>query len=382
MLSGSGRHRRPRQAPAFLVTAGVTGAGAALPLLGAGVAQAVDGETWDRVAQCESDGEWTADTGNGYYGGLQLPLKLWVEYGGQEFADTPDLASRGQQIAVAERILADQGPGAFPDCAHSGGLVEAVRQAREAEAAAERQAEAETAAPSRSRQISGIVDDAGNRLGSLPGTGTGSSAGERGATGSEAETSTGGRHRGAPDPNEAERLDEPASGRHAADRDTGEAERDGTSDRTSDTDGKATDPDATDRADTSDGSGGAGDPDRNGRGDRPERAGKDGGAGKPGGDATGGAKEAVADPSAYEVLPGDSLAGIADRQSVEGGWNALYRANEPLIGADPDRIVPGQVLSLDTSGVLGASGEGTETDTDAAADTDAGDEGSAGGAKG
>ncbi|GAB3118049.1 resuscitation-promoting factor protein RpfC [Streptomyces calidiresistens] len=375
MLSGSGRHRRPRQAPAFLVAAGVTGAGAALPLLGAGAAQAVDGETWDRVAQCESDGEWTADTGNGYYGGLQLPLKLWIEYGGQEFADTPDLAGRSQQIAVAERILADQGPGAFPDCAHSGGLLEAVRQAREAEAAAaERQAEAENAAPSRSRQISGIVDDTGSGAGRLSLAGTESSVEDRESTGTGAETSTGGRHRGAPDPNEAERIDEPASGRHAADRDTedterGTGERGGTSDRT-----------PGDRGET----GGTGDTDttdRTGTGEGNGRGSGNAGSGKGGKDASGDTEGAVEDPAAYEVLPGDSLVSIADQQTVEGGWNALYRANETLIGSDPDRIVPGQVLSLDTSGVVGASGKAAEADLDdLGADLD--DEDAAGGAQG
>ncbi|WP_309032971.1 transglycosylase family protein, partial [Streptomyces alfalfae] len=72
MLSGNGRHRRPRQAPALVVAAGVTGSAIAIPLLGATGAHAADGAAWDRVAECETGGAWSQNTGNGYYGGLQL----------------------------------------------------------------------------------------------------------------------------------------------------------------------------------------------------------------------------------------------------------------------------------------------------------------------
>ncbi|MBB1246815.1 transglycosylase family protein, partial [Streptomyces durbertensis] len=122
MLSGTGRHRRPRQAPAILVTAGVTSAGIAMPFMGATGAQAVEPSTWDAVAQCESGGTWSANQDNGYYGGFQLTLKTWKKYGGTEYAARPDLASRGQQIAVAEKILAGEGPEAWPVCAVSSGL--------------------------------------------------------------------------------------------------------------------------------------------------------------------------------------------------------------------------------------------------------------------
>ncbi|MBB1256880.1 transglycosylase family protein, partial [Streptomyces sp. OF3] len=131
MLSGTGRHRRPRQAPALLVTAGVTSAGIAMPFMGATGAQAVEPSTWDAVAQCESGGMWSANQDNGYYGGFQLTLKTWKKYGGTEYAERPDLASRGQQIAVAEKILAGEGPEAWPVCAVSSGL------AAEANAAAD-----------------------------------------------------------------------------------------------------------------------------------------------------------------------------------------------------------------------------------------------------
>ncbi|GAB2790673.1 resuscitation-promoting factor protein RpfC [Streptomyces chlorus] len=122
MLSGNGRHRRPRQAPALLVAAGVTGSAIAIPLLGAGAASAADGSTWDRVAECESGGSWSQNSGNGYYGGLQLTQEAWEKYGGLDYATSADQASRGQQIAVAEKILADQGVGAWRACGLLGGL--------------------------------------------------------------------------------------------------------------------------------------------------------------------------------------------------------------------------------------------------------------------
>ncbi|MGY0067852.1 transglycosylase family protein [Streptomyces sp. QTS137] len=122
MLSGNGRHRRPRQAPALLVAAGVTGSAIAIPLLGAGAASAADGSTWDRVAECESGGSWSQNSGNGYYGGLQLTQEDWEAYGGLDYAASADQASRGQQIAVAEKILADQGVGVWRACGLLGGL--------------------------------------------------------------------------------------------------------------------------------------------------------------------------------------------------------------------------------------------------------------------
>ncbi|WP_316248005.1 transglycosylase family protein [Streptomyces parvus] len=122
MGSANGRHRRPRQAPAIVVAAGVTGSAIAIPLLGASGATAAEAATWDRVAECESGGMWSADLGNGYYGGLQLSQETWSAYGGTEFAPRADLASRSQQISVAEKVLDDQGPKAWPSCAVISGL--------------------------------------------------------------------------------------------------------------------------------------------------------------------------------------------------------------------------------------------------------------------
>jgi hypothetical protein len=73
--------------------------------------------TWNRIAECESGGDWHIDTGNGYYGGLQISKGTWDGYGGQRFAEFPDNASKDQQIKVAERIQNGQGWGAWPNCA-------------------------------------------------------------------------------------------------------------------------------------------------------------------------------------------------------------------------------------------------------------------------
>ena len=77
---------------------------------------------WDRLAQCESTGNWQANTGNGYYGGTQTDIPTWRRYGGTEFASRPDIASREQQIAINQRILASQGWKAWPVCSRRLGL--------------------------------------------------------------------------------------------------------------------------------------------------------------------------------------------------------------------------------------------------------------------
>ena len=81
-----------------------------------------DGSVWDSIAQCESGGNWAINTGNGYQGGLQFNPQTWNAYGGGEYAASADQASREQQIAVAEKVQAAQGWGAWPSCTASLGL--------------------------------------------------------------------------------------------------------------------------------------------------------------------------------------------------------------------------------------------------------------------
>ncbi|GAA2300305.1 transglycosylase family protein [Streptomyces kunmingensis] len=119
-----GRHRRyqPSRVNRASLTVTVGGAGMAIPLIGAGTAQAADVQTWNKVAACESTNNWSINTGNGYFGGLQFTRSTWAAYGGTAYAPRADLATKGQQIAVAEKVLKGQGPGAWPVCSERAGL--------------------------------------------------------------------------------------------------------------------------------------------------------------------------------------------------------------------------------------------------------------------
>lgn len=300
MGSANGRHRRPRQAPAIVVAAGVTGSALAIPLLGATGAHAADASTWDRVAECESGGMWSADLGNGYYGGLQFSQDTWSAYGGTAFAPRADLASRSQQISVAEKVLADQGTTAWASCAVISGLaldgtlpgvdpggeptVEPSDTATPSDDASDSSASnASDKASGNAGSKGGKTGKAGRSDGSDAATPSASPSPEAsGATGSSKGT-PGGKHRGTPAPEASAGTDSEdgrESGRHAS------------------------------------------------RGDAEARQGADGGAGT------------------YTVRAGDNLWAIADAQELPGGWPALYEANKDELGSDPDLILPGQNLDL------------------------------------
>ncbi|MEU5165822.1 transglycosylase family protein [Streptomyces mutomycini] len=123
-MAATGRHRRYQPSrinrASLTVTAG--GAGIALPLLTAASAGAATTDVWEKVAACESTGNWHINTGNGHYGGLQFTRSTWAAYGGTAFAARADLATKDQQIAVAEKVLDGQGPGAWPTCSVRAGL--------------------------------------------------------------------------------------------------------------------------------------------------------------------------------------------------------------------------------------------------------------------
>jgi LysM repeat protein len=95
---------------------------APLGLLAAtGNAAAADSAVWDRIAKCESGGNWHINTGNGYYGGLQFSAGTWRAYGGSAYASTADKASKAAQIAVATKVQNAQGWGAWPTCSARAG---------------------------------------------------------------------------------------------------------------------------------------------------------------------------------------------------------------------------------------------------------------------
>ncbi len=98
-----------------VATAAIAGAAIAIPVAMAGTASA-SSVNWTAIANCESSGDWAANTGNGFYGGLQFTQSTWDAYGGDQYAASANLASEADQITVAEAVLAGQGIGAWPVC--------------------------------------------------------------------------------------------------------------------------------------------------------------------------------------------------------------------------------------------------------------------------
>ncbi|MFI1017529.1 transglycosylase family protein [Streptomyces sp. NPDC020965] len=382
MRSGNGRHRRPRQAPAIVVAAGVTGSAIAIPLLGAGSASAAEPAAWDRVAECESGGLWSADTGNGYYGGLQLSQRVWEEFGGTEYASRADLASRSQQIAVAEKVLAAQGEKAWASCAGIAGLTDRATGTEKGtgkstgtgtgkatdkstgtgtdkstgtdKGAATGRSETDgtsggaSATPSAPGQKGGATTTPKPATGSTtPGAGPTQGVGS-GADRAAAATAGAGKHRGEP-------ADEPTKKPEGT---TGAAD----SADSAGVPGSSTPPPATEAAEPGGTASGtpspaneaaerrAADP---GHASRGAGAARDGavGATVPGDKKVevvkGTAGGAGASPTSYTVQPGDSLWAIAEERKLDGGWNALYEKNRTAVGSDPDLIHPGQSLDLD-----------------------------------
>ncbi|MFB6441514.1 transglycosylase family protein [Streptomyces sp. NPDC056411] len=355
MRSGNGRHRRPRQAPAIFVTAGVTGAGLALPLLSAGGAHAADTATWDRVAQCESGGVWSAASGNGFYGGLQLTQQMWDHYGGSAYASRPDLASRAQQIAVAESILDDRGPDAWPSCAVNAGLTQDGRipQVDPGSTSTPRPAPSDGDGSADSSDEPGAPDS--GLSDSLPGPSDepsqatpSPSAPTEDPSGSDGADHSGGKDR---------EPSGPAAPGGDEDGGAGSGSADGATDPSAPADPSdgATDPSAP--ADPSDG---GSRPDTTGTPhDEPTKGRHRGGADAHEGDgadrASGGRHASRGDDAHrsdpvgggdYTVRPGDSLSAIARAHRLSGGWTALYERNEGVIGSDADLIQPGQRLDL------------------------------------
>ncbi|MYV55945.1 transglycosylase family protein [Streptomyces sp. SID3212] len=332
-MSANGRHRRPRQAPALIVAAGVTGSAIAIPLLGATSASAADASTWDRVADCESGGAWSADLGNGFFGGLQIAQETWDDFGGGDYATRPDLASRSQQIAVAEKVLDAQGPSAWASCAPVAGLLKNTAEPLVDPGAAPGTVE-ESASPEASTGPGGASDtdraegsdttpsspDSAPSASSTPSGSAKSAGGERdGGDGTE----SGATDTGTPSPS---RSATPSS---RATTDTVKGKHRG---------GAAPEDSATPGATglTPDNSGEERESGRHAsRGDGLTR------------DAEGVKADVAGTPDGeYVVRPGDCLWRIADENGVEGGWSALYEANKDALGSDPDLILPGQTVDL------------------------------------
>lgn len=337
MLSGNGRHRRPRQAPALVVAAGVTGSAIAIPLLGATGAHAADGANWDRVAECETGGAWSQNGGNGYYGGLQLSQDVWERYGGTEYAPSADQASRSQQIRVAERLHADQGIAAWPTCALLAGMGNDPAPTdsgtgptgdgtSEGPAAPET---SDTPEPSGTTQSPEPTSDTSSSSPSPSSPPTSDATSDSGDDSTKSDTSSG------VEPTEGAGS-QGADASPTASPETGETGKAGQS--------------GGDSALTDTGDSGAG----KHRGDSADEGAADGRASESSGrHASRGEDEArEASDGSYTVRSGDSLWGIADSLELDGGWRSLYVGNKQVVGTDPDHILPGQTLT-----VTGESGE-------------------------
>ena len=115
-MAASGRSLAPAssaQSPSSLPVATSYPAASAYPASSGGV-------NWSAIAACESGGNWGTNTGNGFYGGLQFSEGTWLANGGGQYSSTAAGASQSQQIAVAQRVLASQGIGAWPVCGANG----------------------------------------------------------------------------------------------------------------------------------------------------------------------------------------------------------------------------------------------------------------------
>lgn len=329
MLSGNGRHRRPRQAPALLVAAGVTGSAIAIPLLGAASANAADGTTWDKVAECESAGSWSMDSGNGYYGGLQMSQDDWDKYGGSDYAATPDQASRSQQIAVAEKILADQGTKPWRTCALLAGL-SSDDASVDVDTGLDGSGDASGSADDSSGASSGLSDS------STPaGSGSSSTAKDSGTESASPSPSSGASDDSGKDTShKSGKTDKSSSSGSATPK---ASENPVIADDDSDSDNSWQTGSSWSLVDTGAVSGGG-----KHRGDSADESVTNGQK------AASSGRHASVAAGTYTVRDGDTLASIADSLGLDGGWRALYAANKADIGADPNNVAAGQTLKLST----------------------------------
>ncbi|ANS65743.1 secreted protein [Streptomyces lincolnensis] len=329
MLSGNGRHRRPRQAPAILVAAGVTGSAIAIPLLGATGASAATGTTWDQVANCETEGAWSHQ-GADQYGGLNIAQEDWDKHGGLDFAERPDQASRNQQITVAEKILADQGVGYWSTCGLLNGLSQDSKAADVDTGVSDGTGSGDSGAGS------GLTDSSESSAGSSADSGSDASSPSPSGTPSDNPAKSG----TSTDPTTDPTADStPRGGSQRSDSPSTGAPKQDESDNSWREGGSSALVDIGALGGTSTGDTLSGGKHRGGSADE--------GAGEGADTAASAGRHAARDDS-YIVRPGDTLASIADSLDLQGGWRALYEENKAAIGTDPSRIVPGQTLGLGT----------------------------------
>ncbi|MFB7599449.1 transglycosylase family protein [Streptomyces sp. NPDC056160] len=386
----------------------MTGSAIAIPLVAASGASAADGTTWDKVAQCETGGSWSADNGHGYYGGLLLTQDDWERYGGLSYAPSADQASRSQQIAVAEKILADRGPGAWHTCGLLTGLTKSSGAAHVDTGVGGDSSSSNSKSGSNGANGSSGSSHSSGSTGTSGKSGTSGSSGTSDGTGrsddsdgSGGSDSSGVNDPGLSDDSQSGAGDSSGSSDPSANTDgtagsshgtgapgnsttkpspSGSSDSSGSSDTSgssSPNQGNSSKSDTSHAPGTSEGTPSAGAGDTGGYGnsgsaeDYRQTAGSSalvdtgalGGGRHRGGSADEGATEGrtggrhasrdggaahTASAASYTVRTGDSLTSIADSLDLHGGWHALYDANKGAVGADPDHIVAGQSLDVPT----------------------------------
>ncbi|QKW23692.1 transglycosylase family protein [Kitasatospora sp. NA04385] len=400
LFTGSGRHRRQgpaeKAAERAIAAAGVAGVGIALPLLAVTGAQAAPSAVWDRVADCESGGNWSSDAGNGLYGGLQINAQRWTDYGGTQYAPLPNGATRSQQIAVAERILATEGPSPWSSCADDSGLnivsapgvVDANDSADETGSLrGARGVAAVNAAPDGSTVPEG---NSAPVFSGLPGYDPVSHVYWYEKNGAWFWTSHQSLYEryvqltnpqpqpsaptsatptpeapvtqpvppvapGTPlvpaDPTATPSPSAPVDGSNGGNNGDGNGSSDnngngsGLFPTTPATPSPGTSPSPSDGTGTS---GTAPDASPTGTATAPAPDASTAPAAPAGSTATPSttAPAATSSAQAYTVNPGDTLAAIAREHALDGGWSGLYQSNQQVVGENPDLIRPGQVLEL------------------------------------
>ncbi|WP_051581036.1 transglycosylase family protein [Pseudonocardia acaciae] len=373
MPRSRGRHRKPSNAGKNIAKTAIAGAVMGVPLATAGQAHAAPDEVWDRVAKCESGNNWAINTGNGFQGGLQFTPSTWRSFGGTQYAASAHKATREQQIAVAEKVLAGQGWGAWPVCSRKAGATGSKPTPRviTVKAPAKKTEKATKPAPDSGRGKHAlapgtpavplpapvpapVVPEAGRLaplqaatgptaltampLGSQPASGSSTTPAPAPteAPGTALAAATPAPEKPAPAP--AEKPTEPLLTALAAPPPSAAAPA--PAEAAAPAPGTAPAPAAAPAAPAEEA---AKPPAVLAAPEKPATGPTPAAVTVP----TPGAKEAPAPtgPRTYQVRPGDTLSGIATAQGVSGGWQAIYQANRGSVG-DANLIRPGQQLNL------------------------------------
>jgi hypothetical protein len=286
------------------------------------------------VAQCETGGSWSENSGNGFYGGLKFTQENWEKYGGLDYAMSPDQASRSQQIAVAEKVLADQGVGVWSTCGLLHGLGDDSTPDK---------VDTGVADESSGSSNSGDSSDSSSSDGSGDSSDNSDSSSSSGSSSDSSSSSPSGDTEGSTeshtDSTDSGKADSQGAGSSSTEDAEGGNQTD-KSDNSTQNGNSSVDADS----ESSTGRHRGGSADESAADARTDSESPDGSSGRHasrGGDA---AREAV--DGSYVVRVGDNLTAIADSLGLDGGWRVLYAENESTVGTDPDLILPGQTLEV------------------------------------